>query len=230
MMMVRSKVADGGARLPELMATATARAVTAPFQIGSSFISSIRFTVVRVSGLGFKRVSLVQRFGSCSVLCRIRLGFGSRCELGSVMAWFNRFESLFSLGSHFSFGSGLVSGHGQLTRSNPSQLGSAAVNTAKTGQPGSHFRFGVRIHCGKQKSTVKLGQRQSKQSTQRPGNKILTSRDHYISLFLDFRLREPSSNPRVHILGMTLRNHARLALHRNVKMKMMKTDEDDEDG
>ncbi|KAJ0567890.1 hypothetical protein HanIR_Chr06g0289961 [Helianthus annuus] len=185
MMMVRSKVADGGARFPELMATATARAVTAPFQIGSSFISSIRFTVVRVSVLGFKRVSLVQRFGSCSVLCRIRLGFGSRCELGSVMAWFNRFGSLFSLGSHFSFGSGLVSGHGQLVNGSVKDGQNQSTRVKDSVKPESTrvsssqhsknwstrftFRFGVRIHCGKQKSTVKLGQRQSKQSTQRPG-------------------------------------------------------------
>ncbi|KAJ0574336.1 hypothetical protein HanOQP8_Chr06g0229391 [Helianthus annuus] len=157
MMMVRSKVADGGARLPELMATATARAVTAPFQIGSSFISSIRFTVVRVSGLGFKRLwhgstgsSLCSVSGHISVL--VRGSFRDTVNWSTVRSKMVR-----------------TSQRESKTRSNPSQLGSAAVNTAKTGQPGSHFRFGVRIHCGKQKSTVKLGQRQSKQSTQRPG-------------------------------------------------------------
>ncbi|KAM0038028.1 hypothetical protein Hdeb2414_s0013g00410061 [Helianthus debilis subsp. tardiflorus] len=48
------------------------------------------------------------------------------------------------------------------------QLGSAAVNTPKTSQPGSHFRFGVRIHCGQQKSAVKFGQRQSNSQLKDP--------------------------------------------------------------
>ncbi|MFS8024626.1 hypothetical protein Hanom_Chr16g01465401 [Helianthus anomalus] len=56
------------------------------------------------------------------------------------MAWFSRFEPLFSLGSHFSFGLGLVSGHGQLGQLSVNR--SKQVNTVNFESRGSVSRLG----------------------------------------------------------------------------------------